>query len=249
MKRFLKLTLMCAAAGVLSLATSCTDAVDNGADTGVVRVKLAVDASAVTRAESGVVAPEVADFDIEVASTDGEYTNRWESLTELTTDQRFEVGEYLLTATCGDVAQEGFDKTAFADEASCRVMPNQKSLVNMTAVLVNSGVKVSRSEAFGKYFSEVSVQLTTAAGTAIDFEEGESRIAFVAPESFELKVAYTKPNGTAGSRTFRVSEMEPRTIYNVLLDVNGGEVGQASIVVKFDDSVEVENVEIEIEEQ
>ena len=96
------------------MASSCTDAVDNGADTGVVRVKLAVDASAVTRAESGIVAPEVADFDIEVASTDGEYTSRWESLTELTSDHRFEVGEYLLTATCGDVVQEGFDKTAFA---------------------------------------------------------------------------------------------------------------------------------------
>lgn len=248
MKHFLKMAMMCVAAGALSFITSCADA-DQTADQGVLRVKLAVDSSAVTRAESGIAAPEAAEFDIEIASTDGEYTNRWESLTELTTENRFEVGEYLLTATYGDVAQEGFDKTAFVAEQSCRVLANQTTLVSMTAALVNSGVKVSRSEAFAKYFSEVSVVLTSAAGTVIDFVEGENRIAFVAPESFELKVDYTKPNGTAGSRTFRVKEMQPRTIYTVLLDVNGGEVGQASIAVKFDDSVEVENVEIEIEEE
>ena len=119
----------------------------------------------------------------------------------------------------------------------------------MTASLVNAGVRVSRSEAFSKYFTETTVELTSAAGAVIPFVEGESRVAYVAPENFVLKVTYTKPNGTKGSKTFRVNGVQPRTIYTVHLDVNGGEVGQAGIVVEFDDSVNVENVEIEIDEQ
>ena len=58
-----------------------------------------------------------------------------------------------------------------------------------------------------------------------------------------------KPNGTAGAKSIEVSDVKPRTFYNVRLDVNGGEVGAAKIVVSFDDSVADENVEIEIDEQ
>ncbi|MBP3426347.1 MAG: DUF4493 domain-containing protein [Rikenellaceae bacterium] len=249
MKRFLRMLMMCMAGGTLMMAPSCTDA-EKVEDGGVLRVKLAVDASAVTRAEQmTVAAPEAAAFDLEVATAEGEQVEYWASLEELTADRRFEVGEYQLKATYGDVTDEGFDKTAFEAQAPCRIMPNQTTLVNMTATLVNTGVRVSRSAAFAKYFSNVTVELESAAGAVIPFVEDEQRVAFVAPEGFALKVAYTKPNGTEGNRTFRVSDVQPRTIYNVRLDVNDGEVGSAALVVKFDDSVTVENVEIEIDEQ
>lgn len=249
MKRFLKMIMACVGGGVLMIVPSCTDA-ERADDGGVLRVKLAVDASAVTRAEqTTVTAPEASAFDLEIATTEGEQVEYWESLEGLTADSRFEVGEYRLTATYGDIADEGFDKTAFEAQAPCRIMPNQTTLVNMTATLINTGVRVSRSQAFEKYFTDVTVELESAAGAVIPFVEEEQRVAFVAPDDFALKVAYTKPNGTEGSRTFRVSDVLPRTIYNVRLDVNDGEVGSAALVVKFDDSVTVENVEIEIEEQ
>ncbi len=237
-------------AGVASMlaVVACTDA-DRDMDSGVLRVKLSTDTSVYTRAESGIVAPDAAEFDLTVSSVDGEYTKRWESLTDLTAETKFEVGEYEVKATYGDVESEGFDAPAFTAENTCRIMPSQTALVNMVATLANSGVRVAYTDAFLRYFEEWSVDLVSGNGNTFAFGQEESRVAYIAPKPFVIEIEYVKPNGTAGAKSIEVSDVKPRTFYNVRLDVNGGEVGAAKIVVSFDDSVADENVEIEIDEQ
>lgn len=248
MKHFFRLAAACAALFTAVGATSCTDAEQND-NSGILRVKLAVDATATTRAEQTLTAPEISDFDLSITSADESYSNHWESLSDLTSETRFEVGEYNLAATCGDITNEAFDAPCFGATSSCRILPNQTTLVNMTATLANCGVRVTQSEAFLKYFSDWTISLVSAAGTTIPFVEGEERTAYIAPAKFKIKVTFTKPNGTTGSRTIKVSDVQPRTIYTVRMDVNEGEVGESQIVIRFDDSVTTENIEIEIDEQ
>lgn len=239
-----------AVVGVASLIAlvSCADA-ERDSESGILRVKLSTDTSVYTRAESGIVAPEAEAFDLTITSIDGDYTNRWEKLTELTAENKFEVGEYSVKATSGDIENEGFDAPVFVAENSCRIMPSQTALVNLVATLANSGVRVAYTDAFLRYFSEWSVELVSGNGNSFAFGEEESRVAYIAPKPFSIEIDYVKPNGTAGSKSIEVSDVEPRTFYNVRLDVNGGEVGAAKIVVSFDDSVADEKVEIEIDEQ
>ncbi len=247
MKQLFRSTFIGLAVALTTAFASCSDV--EREEGGVMRVKLSADASMLTRADVGIVAPEASAFALEVSATEGDYSNRWESLTELTGETRFDVGEYRVKATYGTLDEEGFDKPCFEAESGCRIMPNQTTVVNMTATLANSGVQVSFSEAFLKYFAEWSVELVSAAGARIPFVEGESRVAFVAPEPFDIEVGYTKPNGTEGRKTIAVAEVDARTLYRVKLDVNGGEVGAAKIVVTFDGETEKESVEIEINEQ
>ena len=227
---------------------SCTNN-DTNSEGGVLRIKLTTDTSVLTRADVGIAAPTIEEFDLTVSATDESYTNQWESITELTSEEKFATGDYIVTATCGDATAEGFDMPYFEATSSCRILPTQTTLVNMVAKLANSGVRVSMTSAFVQYFDEWNIELVSAADTHIPFVDNESRIAYIAPEPFSLNIDYVKPNGTEGTKRIDVANVTPCTVYHIRLDVNGGEVGAAQIVVSFDYSTDDENIEIEIEEQ
>ncbi len=248
MKHIFKAAILSlSAVAALSLA-SCTDN-DNSSEGGVLRVKLSTDTSVYTRADVGITAPNTEAFDLTVSAADQSYTNHWESISQLTSEEKFKTGDYTITASYGDLAAEGFDMPCFKAESSCRILPSQTTLVNMIAKLANCGVRVSMTSAFIQYFDEWDIELVSGNDTHIPFVEEESRIAYIAPEPFVLNVDYVKPNGTAGIKKIEVADVAPCTVYHIRLDVNGGEVGAAKIVVSFDYSTDDENIEIEIDEQ
>lgn len=243
--------------GLLPLAAllfaSCSD--ENGLDsgaTGKLNISLKPDYSLTSsvgedsRATQSQ-APEInlADVTIHIVKDDGSVDKEF-PYSELEANSTLPTGAYTLEAYYGSENDEGFEKPYFYGAAEFHIYDNETSNPEVLISLSNSMVSVTYSEAFKNYFSAYTTTLQSEAGVPVTFSQIENRPAYLKPGEIAITINATKTTGTQISLQPASIKANAKTYYNVTFDVNGGNVGDATLTITFDDATTLEPIEIDL---
>lgn len=204
--------------------------------------------STVSRAGSE---PNIAasDLSLKLVSEDGSINRTFSSVNDFPTDEKFKVGRYTLSAYYGENGVEGFEKPYFYDEQTFSVKSDETASVDLTAVLANSMVTVSYTDAFRNYMSNFNAILHSAGGDYNFYGPTETRPIYLNPGSVTLQVRVVKNNGTEARLEVATFTAQPRHHYRFTVDVNNGEVGNPTLVVSLDEQLGQEDVIIDLSDQ
>lgn len=221
-------------------------------DSKVTRSGLAADDGNEDALIDGVaIKPELADCKLIIMSKTGTYLQTWDHVSDYDPSENyFTVGTYDVTLSYGALEDEGFDKPYYYGSATTTVKQDETSEVSVEATLHNTMVKMKYTDAFKKYFTDYTATIHSEGGKYITFEKNETRAAYVRPGNISIDLSVTKPNGLSG--TFEVEGIDnaaARTLYNVTVDVNEGGVGDAEVLISFDDSTTVEPISIKVSDE
>lgn len=198
--------------------------------------------------------PEASDFSIRLEKADGSYSKTWtnlQSFLDYTGEHTFDVGAYSLTAYYGEEGRQDFDSPYMEASASFNVLSGKTQEVDLTAELKNSMVKVNYTDAFKNYMSSYHARLhTEGRSDDILYHDGEQRCAFIEPNSATLAVHFTtKESGVNSSKIIGNFAPMAKTLHNVTFDIVPNRNGDATLSVSFDDSLEEDNIEIDLTEE
>lgn len=255
-KLFLPLTALA------MLVASCQD--DNKGLTkgqGTISPEFTIDYSVtnprtMSRAENGKEtvpnAPELSSFSFHLWKDDGKFDKTYTRLGDFV-DAQFPVGAYSLEAFSGDIEEEGLGKPYFAGSTTFNVYDGEQAQPTLVAKLANTAVSVEYTEAFINYFTAYSTEIHSSNGTKyITMPElttagTESEWAYVKPGNVDINITVTKQNGVSGTvKAATIENALPATHYHVTIDANGGEVGNDTITVSFDDATTLEPITIDV---
>ena len=255
-KLFLPLTALA------MLVASCQD--DNKGLTkgqGTISPEFTIDYSVtnprtMSRAENGKEtvpnAPELSSFSFHLWKDDGKFNKTYTGLGDFV-DAQFPVGAYSLEAFSGDIEEEDLGKPYFAGSTTFNVYDGEQAKPTLVAKLANTAVSVEYTKAFMNYFTAYSTQIHSSNGTTyITMPEPttagtESEWAYVKPGNVDINITVTKQNGVSGTvKAATIENALPGTHYHVVIDANGGEVGNASITVSFVDATTLELITIDV---
>lgn len=255
-KLFLPLTALA------MLVASCQD--DNKGLTkgqGTISPEFTIDYSVtnprtMSRAENGKEtvpnAPELSSFSFHLWKDDGKFDKTYTGLGDFV-DAQFPVGAYSLEAFSGDIEEEGLGKPYFAGSTTFNVYDGEQAKPTLVAKLANTAVSVEYTEAFINYFTAYSTEIHSSNGTnyitmpELTTAGTESEWAYVKPGNVDINITVTKQNGVSGTvKAATIENALPATHYHVTIDANGGEVGNATITVSFDDATTLEPIEIDV---
>lgn len=198
--------------------------------------------------------PKSEDFSIKLEKNDGSYSKTWTTLADFKSDadhENFKTGSYTITAFYGEKGKQAFSQAYFEAKKSFTLLAGQTENVSLTATLKNSLVKVNYTDAFKAYMSSYHTGLRTEGlSDEIIFAKDETRAAFIEPVSAELTAYFTtKDRGYTSS--LKLGEFAPiaKTLHNVTLDVKPNSDGNASLTVTFDDTLEEENITVDLTDE
>lgn len=197
--------------------------------------------------------PTSEDFSIKLEKNDGSYSKTWAKLADFKSDadhENFKTGSYTITAFYGEKGKQAFSQAYFEAKESFTLLAGQTENVSLTAELKNSLVKVNYTDAFKAYMSDYHTGLRTEGlSDEIIFTKDETRAAFIEPARAELTVHFTTKYNR--SVDYKLGEFAPlaKTLHNVTLDVKPNSDGNASLEVTFDDTLEEENITVDLTDQ
>lgn len=221
---------------------------------GYVTLNLNVDSEIISRSEvqgrSSEQIPSPEDFAITMTGKDGAYAQCWESLAQFPQDEAVKIGAYTMTASYGDINDEGFEKPYYYGETDFQVTEAATSNVEVACYLANTMVSITYTDAFKGFFADFSTELHSEGGTYIAYSKDETRPVYLKPGKVSMSISLTKQNGvTATFQPADIANAQPRCHYRITLDVNGGDMGEGQLVVKFDDSVATEDITIDLSDE
>ncbi len=249
MKRLLTNTRFCKFLPIITIGLlagcSADDKPGGGSQTGHILPAVAIDTKAVVSQARATMPEDVAvsDLSLTLTSADGSYSRTWASPDLFPANDEFKAGRYTMSASYGTAGEEGFGKPQFYGETQLNVVADETTTVSLTASLTNAMISVEYTDAFTSYMAAYSASL---AGKSIIFEAGETRPAYINPGDVALNVSVTKPNGKSATLNAANFTAKARHHYHVTVDVNDGGVGDAVLVVEFDDMLDLETVEIDL---
>lgn len=237
----------------LLTAVSCSDFAEQyGSGKGRISPAIGIDTESVGDSAPGSRAEyydvQASDLSITLAKKDGSYKHTWDALGDFPVDQDFTVGDYTMDAFYGDPKNEGFEKPAFFGTTDFTVADGRTTSLALTAQMANAMFRVKYTEAFQKYMKSWSATFVTANGSH-EYAADQTKPLYVAPGEVTLKVTVEKPNGLGD--TFEVAKLtaEARYDYTVTVDVNNGNVGDATLDITFSENLAVETVKIDISDK
>ncbi len=252
MKKLLNYGLLLSAVSLSGLFVACNDENPWNTQNGYGRIapKVASDATVTDvvplRAGSDLTAPEPNQFKLSLSKDDGSQSYSWESVDLFPTDKDFPIGTYTLEASYGSLDDEGFERPYFYGATVFNVEEEEVSTPLVTAKLANTMVSIDYTDDFKHFFPTYSTQLHSEGGDFITFIPGEDRAAFLKPGQITVTMSITKQNGLSAT-------IEPAKItalaqhhYHLTFDANEGDNGDAQLVINFDDSLENEDVVIDL---
>lgn len=194
-------------------------------------------------------APETGEFGLRLSKTDGSFTKTWETLAAFPEDEGFRSGEYILEAFYGAEDVEGFNKPYYHGQTLVNVKPGEATEASVTASLANTMVSVEYTDAFKNYFASYNTSLHSEGYGHHTIPADVTDALYLHPGKITVTVDFTKQNGQ--SATIQPAEFtaEARHFYHLTLDVNGGEVGDAQLVIRFDDTVQTEDVLVDLSDE
>lgn len=183
---------------------------------------------------------------LKLSSDDGKYAQTWSSVNEFPSDQEFKIGSYTLEAFYGNSEKEGFELPYYQGQQQFEVKANVATKVNLTATLANSMVSVSYTDAFRAFMSVYNSTIVSSKGNYHFIDASETRPVYVSPGVTSIEVAFIMPNGTSATIQVASFEAKPRHHYRFTIDVNNGNVSDATLVVKLDELLQQEDVLIDL---
>lgn len=254
---YMRKAILLTSSAVVMLLASC-GAEDNPSNTGSgsVNLKVGVNSEIVTASDASdgrsadISAPSVEEFTVKMSSKDGSYSHSWASVSEFPVDEQFKTGSYRMEAYYGNLEDEGFEKPYYYGYSDFVISEASVTDVKVTCSLANTMVSVDYTEAFMGYFSDYCTELHSDGGAYIVYGKDETRPAYLRPGNIAMTISLTLPSGT--TTTFQPAVMEnalARHHYHVTMDVNGGEMGTARLVIKFDDTLATEDVSIDLSDE
>lgn len=205
-----------------------------------------VSARPALRSDESIDAPVSDLFAVKLSKTDGSYSKEWENLSAFPKDASFPIGAYTFEASYGSLETEGFESPYFYGAEQITVKEDETTTVRVTASLANAMVSFDYTEDFKHFFPQYSAMLHAAGGAFIEFAADETRPAFVQPGNVNITLSLTKQNGL--SATFQPAEFtaEARHHYHITFDANSGQTGDVQLSIVFDDTLEQEDVVIDL---
>lgn len=203
-----------------------------------------------TQSRADDVNPTADDLTIALTNEDGSISQKWSSISKFPSDEAFKVGRYTMEAYYGNIDIEGFEKPYFYGSTEFQVQEDKVTEVSIEAKLANTMVSISYTDAFRNYFADYGVELHSNGGKYLSYDREETRPIYMHPGDIAMNVLLTKQNGV--SATFQpatLSNALPQHHYRITLDVNGGDMGDAKLVISFDDSVVEEPITIDLSDE
>ena len=240
-------------ASLLALTLSaCSEKVAQGEQKSEGRVTINLETSsevADTRAAIDCKTPTADDFALTIEGADQNF--EYASVAEFNEDNYLHYGSYKATVVAGDVNDEGYDKVAFVGSQEFVVEARKDVEVEIKATIANAIVKVETTERFDSYFEGGhSLKLVTAAGNEFDVT-AQSKLLFIAPESFTISGTATKQPAQSGAEgvvvtlpEYKSEGVAAQTLYTVKFDVET--VGSATLNITLNEAL-VESIDIEQE--
>lgn len=233
-----------AAAGLL---TACSgDEFSMSSSMGGIKPVVGLDTEVKTAKPQGRAAATVTvdELSLRLQSADGSVKKEWSSVSEFDNKAQFRVGTYTMEAYKGSLEEEGFDSPYYYGSTTLEVEENKTTPVALTAKLANSMVSVTYTEAFLNYFSSYGLKIHSEGGAYIDYAAGETRAVYVRPGKVTIIADIVKQNGVSATLEAAVFTAKPQYHHTVTLDVNGGNAGDAQLVITYDDTIEEKVEEI-----
>ncbi len=193
--------------------------------------------------------PSAADFAISLENLSTGEVKKWNSLAEFNAQTSFATGSYKLTADYGTSEDEGFDKPYFSGSTNVTVLESRHSEVEVLATLANSMVSVDYTDNFKGYFLSYSSTVHSEGHSYVTFSQDETRPAFVVPGEITLSIEVTNPSGKNVTLQPASFPAMAQHHYHITFDVNQGETGNNQLQIIFDDSVEREDVSIDLTDE
>lgn len=252
MKNFSKGLLLLAAA-VSSGLVSCSDESPwSGSDSeGGINLNFSSDARVMrqTRADDNVspVVPDADRFGVNLSKSDGSYSKTWASVEAFNRETSFPMGDYTLTASYGDIEEEGFTSPCYKGQADVHVSPGAVTDVKVVATLANAMVSIRYTDEFKAAFAAYSSSIQTEGHSWVVFAQDEDRPAYVAPSDVRLDLRLTNEAG-------KVVNIEPASFtalarhhYVVTIGVSANSAtGDLALDIQFDDDVVADVVAVSL---
>ena len=228
--------ILYASAALIAMA-SCTKS--NNAGDGLVNFAISSNEiiTDVTRSHVSdyTTLPTAGDFSISVKDEaqqvmfDGKITD-WDPASGLLKE-----GTYSVTASCGDIETEGFDKPYFTGSVPFTIKGGETTTVTIPVSLNNTVVKINCTQNFRNYYKNYTFKLTRNGSDIVSFAKDETRAAFVDGYKFTLEgVLESETKTYTFSKEY--TSLEVATAYTFVFDVNN--IGSSSITISFNDNVE-----------
>ncbi|MBD5278501.1 MAG: DUF4493 domain-containing protein [Bacteroides sp.] len=201
-----------------------------------------------------ITVPKSEDFSIRLEKADGSFTKTWTNLQgflNYVEENFFSTGAYTITAYYGQEGLQDFNAPYFEASADFHVLSDQVCDIDLVAELKNSMVKVNYTDAFINYMDDYSATLRTEGRVDdIVFVKGEKDPAFIEPKDATLMVHIT-PKNQGKSTDIKVGDFPPmaKTLHNITLDVVENSNGYAQLELEFDDTLEEENIYIDLTDE
>lgn len=156
--------------------------------------------------------------------------SEWDPATKLM------VGEYRVTASYGNIEDEGFNKPCFEGTQTFTIKNKETSQVTVSASLANTVIKIACTDNLKNYYKDYTFKLARNNADIVTFAKGESRAAFI--DGYKVTVNGTFVTESGAEKTFSkdYTGLAAATAYNMVFDVAG--VGNGAITISFNNNVE-----------
>lgn len=253
LKKFYGISLLALIAGL----SSCSD--DNpwmgNAGEGAISLKVTpdgrvTDAVPLTRADGLFSIPDAEDFSILLEKTDGSYSKTFETVEDFRNERSFPTGAYTITAFYGRMEDEGFEMPYFHGSESINVLEGRTTEVSINAGVANTLVSIDYTDDFKNYLSNYSATVHTEGHSYQEVAGDKTDPVFLVPGEVAVSLTFTNPQGKTATIQPTSFIADAGHHYHLTLDVNGGNgVGEASLVVSFDKSLQKEDVTIDLSDE
>ncbi len=239
----------------LLLLSACSDdSLHSGRGVGTIFPLVELDPTVVKSASSradgdseGSVSVE--DLTFSLVSADGSVEEEYQ-YSDFPTDQGFPVGDYTLTVSYGSEEDEGFDAEAYLGTCDFTVAEDQVSQPSVVATPSKAMLYIHFDDMLLGYMKSIDARILGAGGTYIDYLENETRPAYILPGETAISVDFVKQNGKTGKLEVASFNAEAQHCYTMTLTLAGDGYGKLNgLTVKYDDMLELEDVEIDISDE
>lgn len=238
----------------LTLVGCSSDSFAPSDGTGTVELQLDVDRQVLTATPSRTSLPEIVegltadDFTIRLVASNGQ-SQQW-SYADFA-GEKIATGTYTLEAFYGTEGEEGFEKPYFAGSTQVVVRSDESTHAAVTTSLKNAAVTVSYSDTFKNYMTAYSASIRTAGSTdGLDYPSSATDDLFVNAGEASLYVTFTTPQNQTATLKVVDFTAEAQHRYNISVDLNNGNMGDAVLTITFDDTAQVaEPIEIVLSEE
>lgn len=219
--------------GALAILAAVSCAKTPSADKGLVIFELSTNQQVADMTKSNISdytdLPSVSDFTITISGETFNWTglvSEWDPTTPVL------AGEYSVTASYGQLEEEGFDKPYFVGTETFTVVGGETVAVSVPVSLGNTVVKVQTSEYFKKYYTDYTFDITRDGVPVVSFAKDETRAAFVDAYKFTISgVLESETKTYTFSKDY--ANLDVATAYTFAFDVTN--VGGGSITITFKD--------------